>query len=258
MTLAVLVMVTATITSGCGFAPSGSANIARTLPGGVRSALTNGIESAVTTFDGYTDDFAKAAEPTAIAPPPALQQAVRRADEAVANGVRLTQAEQRLLDTAERWIAAYKAWDRVLEVAIGWELSIPDDAVRLAAANFIREPSQDFLALVVALEERVLKGLMCTVAREGLDGLGEIQARSEPAAYEYVGTDSTEVAAYLDAAVASVPGAFDVLDTLGLANESIDLANDYLDGLVDVIDSPSTSVATANLIYFRSCVARPR
>ncbi|WP_400994905.1 hypothetical protein [Agromyces sp. GXQ0307] len=255
---AVLLIVTATITSGCGSAGSGTANIARALPSGLKAALTNGIESAVTTFDGYTDDFARAVDPTVIAPPPALQRAVRNADEAVADGVRLTDSERRLLDTAERWIATYKAWDRVLGVVIGWELSIPDDAARLVAASFIRQPSEEFRALVVALEQKVLRGLMCTVARDGLDLMGELQARSEPAAYDDVGTDTSDVTAYLDAAVATVPGAFDVLDTLALANDSIELANDYVDGLVDVIDSPSTGVATANLIYFRSCVVRPR
>lgn len=252
------IVMTATIMTGCSVAAGGGANVARGVPSGLKSALTNGIDAAIATFDGYTDDFARAVDPMVVAPPPALQRAVRQADVAVARGATLTPSEQRLMDVAENWIAAYRSWERILVEVIGWELSIPDDALRLATASFVREPSAEFQAFVVALEQKVLKGLMCTVAREGLDQFGEAQARSEPATYGYVGSDTADVAAYLDRAVVGVQGAFDVLDTWSLADASIELANDYIDGLVDVIDSPSTSVATANLIYFRNCVARPR
>ena len=51
-------------------------------------------------------------------------------------------------------------------------------------------------------------------------------------------------------------GVSDVLDVAGLANESIKLANEYVEGINSIIESPDETIAAANVIYFRSCVIR--
>ncbi|TFD67724.1 hypothetical protein [Cryobacterium ruanii] len=188
--------------------------------------------------------------------PSGLDDAVRQADDAVRAGTTLTDNELALLASGERWVAFYKELDRVLQLAIGWEIGMNDDAVRLANSSLLKNPSDDFRNVVVGLEQKLLKGLMCQAARSGLDDAAEGQAAEATPAYDAFGMNRDDVTGYIIKDIDPWPEAYDVLDYEWLASQSIQLHNGYVDGVMDVIESPDGSLSAANLIYFRSCVVR--
>lgn len=99
---------------------------------------------------------------------------------------------------------------------------------------------------------------MCQVARDGLDEAGEDQAAAVSADYDDVGYSADEVEQYIWNALAGWNDVATVLDPAWLATESIDQANEHIDGLVDIIESPDGAVAAANIIYFRACVMKAK
>lgn len=220
----------------------------------LRGVLRVGVQDASSSLSGYFDDITLVARKSAIEVPAELDDAMRQADDAVRSGTQLTDEEQTLLASGERWVSFYQELDAVLQLAIGWELSINDDAIRLVNARMLTQPTPEFRAVVDALEQKVLKGLMCQAAREGLDDAAEAQAESMTPMYDSFGMEHSDVELYITDAIAGWQGAYEVLDSAGLTTASIDLHNSYVEGVMDVIESPDGSFAAANLIYFRTCV----
>ncbi|WP_223622004.1 hypothetical protein [Microbacterium sp. EST19A] len=220
----------------------------------LRGVLRIGVQDASSSLSGYLDDITVFARKSAIEVPAELDDAMRQADDAVRSGAQLTDEERTLLASGERWVSFYKELDAVLQLAIGWEISISDDAIRLVNARMRTQPTPEFRAVVDALEQKVLKGLMCQAARQGLDGAAEAQAESMTPVYDSFGMEHSDVELYIADAIAGWQGAYEVLDYAGLTTASIDLHNSYVEGVLDVIESPDGSFAAANLIYFRTCV----
>ena len=246
VTLLALLVTVCGLATGCG---SG---------GALRAALANGLHEASSSMSGYVDDLTRVSQTAAIEIPPILDDALRQADDAIRNGARLTEEEKALLAKGEQWAAFVKGFNEVLSAATGWEVSIPEDAVRIANAGFIARPSDEFRGVVQRLEQKVLKGLMCQVARDGLDEAGEDQAAAASADYDAVGYSAEEVERYIWNGLAEWDGVATVLDPASLASESIDQANEHIDGIVDIIESPDGAVAAANIIYFRTCVMKTK
>lgn len=212
------------------------------------------MQDASTGLSGYFDDITVVARKTVIEVPPELDVAMQQADDAVRSGAQLSAEERTLLASGERWVSFYKELDAVLQLTIGWEVGIHDDAIRLVNANTLQQPTPEFRAVIDELEQKVLKGLMCQAAREGLDSGAEAQAQSMTPTYDTFGMTGSDVELYLADATRAWQGAYEVLDYAGLATASIDLHNSHVDGVMDVIESPDGSFAAANLIYFRTCV----
>lgn len=222
----------------------------------IRGVLRVGVQDASSSFRGYLDDITVIARKTAIEVPSGLDDAMRQADDAVRAGTTLSDEELALLASGERWVAFYQELDRVLQLAIGWEIGMNDDAVRLINSSLLKDPSDEFRNVVEALEQKLLRGLMCQAARAGLDDSAEAQAAEATPNYDAFGLNRDDVEGYITTDIDPWPGAYDVLDYAWLASQSIDLHNEYVDGVMNVIESPDGTLAAANLIYFRSCVFR--
>lgn len=220
----------------------------------VRSVLRTGVQDASSSLSGYFDDITVVARQTDIEVPPGLDDAMNQVDDAVRSGAQLTEEERTLLASGEQWVSFYRELDAVLQLAIGWELGISDDAIRLVNAHMITQTSPELRTFIDVLEQKVLKGLMCQAARKGLDGAAEAQAESMTPTYDAFGMASSDVELYMTDVLNEWEGAYEVLDYAGLTTASIDRHNDYVNGVMDVIESPDRSFAAANLIYFRSCV----
>lgn len=222
----------------------------------LRGVLRGGVQEARSSFSGYLDDITVITRETVIEVPSGLDDAVRQADDAVRAGTKLSDEEAELLASSERWVAFFKELDEVLQLAVGWEIGMNDDAVRLVNASLLTNPSPEFRVVVEGLEQKLLRGLMCQAARSGLDDAADTQAAAATPNYDAFGLEQDDVEGYIITEIDPWPGAYDVLDYSWLASQSIDLHNDYVDGVMDVIESPDGTLAAANLIYFRSCVVR--
>jgi|GEM_PF-6966439 len=253
---AALVFVVSTSSVGPGVAGSSAMNIPKTLPKAARAAVESGVDTASVQFGAYADDWSSAVQRPRFSPPSALKEALRDVDDAVEDGVTLTEEEQRLIDSAKKWVDAYQLMDRSLKLAAGWNLSIRGDALELAAASFIREPTPAFRKHIEEKTEALLKGMMCKAARDALDELGQAQAEDAIETYEYIGEYQSDVEDYIDRAIENWRGAQDVINVVGLASASVRTHNARVDAIVDVIESPTDTIAAANVIYFRSCVLR--
>lgn len=221
----------------------------------LRPVLTKGLKVAEEGLSPLADDFTLLGETAPMRVPSALEDALRQADDAVRTGSQLDDEEQLLLARGERWAAFVDEVNSVFASVTGWEVAIPDDAVRLVNASLVREPSPQFRSVVVELEEKVLTGAACQAARNGLDAAGAQQADSVQEDYVEVGLTSTDIQQYLQFGL-SLEGDVDAVHTVNLAGASVDRVNRYLDGFEDVVDSPNGTIATANFIYFRSCVLK--
>lgn len=224
--------------------------------GALRAALSSGLHEASTSVSSYIDDLTRVGQTGSLRIPSSLDEALSQADEAVRGGMRLTEEENALLARGERWTAFIKKFNQVLTAATGWEASIPDDAVRLANASFVSKPSREFHGVVQELEKKVLKGLMCEAARDGLDQAGDEQAATVRQNYDSVGHSVEDVAQYIQDGLAGWDGVAAVIDVEGLASASIEQVNEHLRGAMDVIESPDGTVRAANIIYFRTCIAK--
>lgn len=224
--------------------------------GAVRAALSSGVEQAQASWTTLVDDLADTATASAFRLPPVLDDAIKQADDLIRNGTRLTPEEEALLAASAKWAAFRKAFDAAAAVAADLEISLPDDAMQVVNASMRRDPPLEFRAAVVEIEEKLLKNMTCEAARNGLDALGEEQAQNVTPGYEPMVLTRDAVERKIEAELNLWHGAFDYVDYLALVSKTIDKHNERIDGVFTVLESPSGSLRTANLIWFRNCVLR--
>ena len=227
--------------------------------------LRGGVDDAGTTLQAHMDDLTQMTQRSRIVVPRSLQSALDEADDAARSGAVMTSEERGLIASAEQYATAYNRLNSALQFAVGWESGLSDDIARLIAVSRSNstELSEEFASYLRTLEERVLRGLMCSATRSALDDLGEAQATQQQAVYDFFPYSGAGVQNFMTQELSIWDGVDEVIDVVQLAEQTVEQHDKYvsefnqqMDGLTDVIESPSGTLANANIVYFRVCVAR--
>lgn len=225
-------------------------------PGAVRSALSNGVDLAQAGASAYVDELSGLASVSTIRIPPQLDDAVKQADDLLRSGGQLADEERALLAVGEQWVAFYKGFNAALAAADELGFTLPDDAIRIVNASLLRDPGPEFRAAMQQMEERLLKSMTCQAARDGLDAVGEEQAQAMTPNYEPMTLSRDAVERFIERELNLWQGALDYIDAAALVSTTIETHNDRIDGIFEVLESPTGSLRTANIIWFRHCVLR--
>ncbi len=211
------------------------------------------------------DDLTQMTQQSRIEIPRSLRSALDEAKGASKSGAEMTSEERALIASAEQYATAYNRLNSALQFADEWELGLPDDITRLIALSRPSgtELTEEFALYLRTLEERALRGLMCSATRTALDDLGEAQATQQQAVYDAFPYSGAGVQDFMTQELSMWQGVTEVLDVVELVEQTIEQHDRYIgefneqvDGITDIIESPTGSLANANIVYFRVCVAK--
>lgn len=218
--------------------------------------LSEAASQGAAAFAPVSDDILTSARVGAIKIPPGLREAL---DNVPTGG--LSTSDEALLSTARNWDSTLSFWNRAIDFATGWDSGLSDEAASLVALSmYVDDVDPRFAQQIDDLIERLLRSATCQGARQGLDAASAAVADQAGLTYDAsLPTDETGMEAFLRGVLEQEWDAASLqatIDLLGLASRSVARANEWVNGMNDVIESPNGTLLQANIFYFRACVAR--
>ena len=213
------------------------------------------LESGTDAVTALTDDLLASLKADVIKPPKPLTQGL----DDIPIGP-LTPAEQQIADDVKLLGKYFDKVNAVMVATDHWTQELlPTGLTELLGLYLVPQKSKAFADHVAAVELTVLRGLMCTSARDLLDQAGEQASVGALQLFTTMPSDGRSIAAYIESELGTkwdVNSVSTFLDVAGIASASLKKVGVWLNAFDDVISAPDSTLATANVFYVRACVIK--